>query len=172
MHRGSVKITCNAVFHHGAMFWLQDQLLNTQSQWKLSGWCQSRLLYEVCHGTSTRLKQTKTAPFVHNVVRPEQKLCPPGVTLLLIPPVLLHYNKETLEWNRWLLWQHYTSLLVSMEEQLLLTIGGNTGMIDTTQSMQSVFCTLLNPKLITREHRKSGKTTQIMLHVVTAHTTV
>lgn len=134
----------NAVNYHGAIFWLHDQQLNAQSHWNLSGWCHSLLFYEICHRMSTRLKQTKMAPFVHNVVRPEQKpSCPPGVTLVLIP-FLLHYNKETLEGNRWLLWQLYTALFVSVV--LVRTAVINHRWIYRkdwfTQSMQSVFCTL------------------------------
>lgn len=69
--------------------------------------------YEIFHRMPTGLKQTKMAPFVHNVVRLEQKQpCLPWVTLVLI--LLLQYGIGKLQWIRWLPWQYYTTLFVSM----------------------------------------------------------
>lgn len=104
------------------------------------------------------LKQIWMTPIVYNVVRPEQKQsCLLGVTLVLIPHPL-HFNKETLEWNCWFLWQHCMALFVSMV--LWRTAVNNDRWIcrkdwfSTTHAINVLWFTA-SQKLITREYWKS-----------------
>lgn len=113
------------MIYHGPIFWLHDQLLNTQpavgncqvgvtlcSRWDLS--------YNVY-----KVKANKDGTLLCIIWWDlnKRKSCPPGVNRVLILPPLLHFYKEALEWNRWLLWWHYTAVV--WKEFLLFNTGEN-----------------------------------------------